>query len=684
MENEMSITAIKSIPLDMRKELSDPHIPWGINKRIFNEMKSQGSASSYKKVQVLPTDTEWCFVCRYFHQDKPNHYGIKRVYCIYERHQQQAFELNLSSIEREATKFKPKWCQEPRASQRAKSIERWKQSANVFSPFSTMELDGRRRSWEGVCVLPLWYGSSEAMCESIAKSGFNFGKISTESSTPESIDEGFFGNGIYFTNSARYASDIYSKGHVFLAWVSMREPFPIIGDTDQIDMKAVKEAYKDYNALYIPVTSINPSDPYETVYYPTKENETPHCDEFIVFHKSQTLPRFWVELEVEIPYVPSGVPQCVNELIPHLSRLLQNPNVNRKKKLLSFLCRELGNLLILERNDYLEERHKTMYEQLNKVLNSQWKVNIQIRPALTRSAKFSVISSIPQSSASMASTPLPIVHQPITSEFKPDSMHSKSEEQHIKKSHSKKHREKNDSFHKLDPLLSKPAAISNTKDSYSIPFIDFGKTDWAKYFGDIGVEPPLPKNIEEILNEPCYFWPNKKVKETHLLVLIPYKVNGKPFTLNYLGELAQKPKSGYATTYAFYSSCVKEVVGDKSYPSHWVLMTRYVIPDSKCNGKSSGCNMIVNHIKKTGLPYELPHELDAAACILMNYVKTGERLYNDDPWTYTYSKDVDKYGDPLAVGGFSSSGLHIYDGIGSGRGCPSSTYDGVAMVRVFR
>ena len=26
-----------------------------------------------------------------------------------------------------------------------------------------------------------------------------------------------------------------------------------------------------------------------------KKNETPHCDEFVVFNKSQTLPRFWVE-----------------------------------------------------------------------------------------------------------------------------------------------------------------------------------------------------------------------------------------------------------------------------------------------------------------------------------------------------------------------------------------------------
>ena len=75
------------------------------------------------------------------------------------------------------------------------------------------------------------------------------------------------------------------------------EPFPIVGDPCQIDTKAIKEkgAYKNYNVHYIPITSINPYDPYETIYYPTTENEIPHCDELVVFNKSQTLPRFLVE-----------------------------------------------------------------------------------------------------------------------------------------------------------------------------------------------------------------------------------------------------------------------------------------------------------------------------------------------------------------------------------------------------
>ena len=126
-------------------------------------------------------------------------------------------------------------------------------------------------------------------------------------------------------------------------------------------------------------------------------------------------------------------------------------------------------------------------------------------------------------------------------------------------------------------------------------------------------------------------WPDKKVEETHLLVLIPNTVNGKPFTMNYLGELIQKPKSGHATKYRYYCDSAKEAVGEKSYPSHWLLMTRDIIPDSRDKYIKECIDMIANHRKKTGIPYEGPNLLEATASILMHYVRTGERLYSDDP-----------------------------------------------------
>src|ERR1700733_14909271 len=64
-----------------------------------------------------------------------------------------------------------------------------------------------------------------------------------------------------------------------------------------------------------------------------------------------------------------------------------------------------------------------------------------------------------------------------------------------------------------------------------IPAVSFGKAQCEKYFGDVGIEPPLPPDIEQILDASCPFWPGKKVKETHLLTLIPQTVNGQSLTL---------------------------------------------------------------------------------------------------------------------------------------------------------
>ena len=304
-----------------------------------------------------------------------------------------------------------------------------------------------------------------------------------------------------------------------------------------------------------------------------------------------------------------------------------------------------------------------MYKQLKKILDSQGNVNRELTRALTGTSQPALTSPVSQSSNVLSTSQTNVPHQSATSELKSNSIPYKLEKTHRKKTHNKKthnkkHSEKDYGSHKLDSLPSKPKVIANAKDSdSSIPAIAFGKAEWKKYFGYIGAEPPLPSNIEEILNEPCSFWPNKKVKETHILVLIPNKVNGQPFTLDYLGELIQRPKSGHPTQYRYYDDKVKKALGQKSYPSHWTLMTKNVVPGTD-KGTSRACDVIASYVNKTGVPYNIPHELDAATSILMHYVKTGERLYNDDPWTFMYGVDED--GSYLVIGGFTPSGLSIY------------------------
>jgi len=88
----------------------------------------------------------------------------------------------------------------------------------------------------------------------------------------------------------------------------MREPYPVVANKvcfpphKPDDMKKLEGlgAYKNYNAHYIPVVPIDPSDEACVIYYPCAETQSPVCDELVVFNKGQTLVRFWVELQVDL------------------------------------------------------------------------------------------------------------------------------------------------------------------------------------------------------------------------------------------------------------------------------------------------------------------------------------------------------------------------------------------------
>ena len=198
----------------------------------------------------------------------------------------------------------------------------------------------------------------------------------------------------------------------------------------------------------------------------------------------------------------------------------------------------------------------------------------------------------------------------------------------------------------------------------SFPNMAFGAKKWKQYFGDVGSAPDLPSDIAAILDGPCPFWPDKQVKDTHLLMLVPATVDGKPLTLNLLGELIQRPEGGGSKTeYRYYSSDVERELGNQlSRGSYWVLMTRDVLPNSRNKTYENQKKLLAKHVHSKGLaPYEVPHALEAVVAILLHYVRTGERLYADAPWTYTCCQEVvdnNKY--PVVVGGFSSGGLIVY------------------------
>ncbi len=312
--------SLDPIPSSLKNCLNYPETPWRISLDLYTKVKAAKTSTAYQKYEILSSNPEHEFIMRYFQDSPPVNRHIKAAYVIHNPSATNQFEALIPSLEQEARSviFAPKWDQEDNLPLRQATLARWQQAAGQFSPISIPTKDGKKETFPLTQVLPLWHGSRQATCDSICNTGFVFfGKHhyfkdeAQGASAAKSTDLGFFGSGIYFTNSARYAADIYSDGNLLLTWVSMRPPYPVIGDkplpskpTDMGKLEGLG-AYQNYNAHYAPVVPLNTHDPHCDIYYPCPEGVKPVLDEYVVFHKTQTLPRFWIELAIDLPMSPS-------------------------------------------------------------------------------------------------------------------------------------------------------------------------------------------------------------------------------------------------------------------------------------------------------------------------------------------------------------------------------------------
>ena len=191
----------------------------------------------------------------------------------------------------------------------------------------------------------------------------------------------------------------------------------------------------------------------------------------------------------------------------------------------------------------------------------------------------------------------------------------------------------------------------------------FDAEKWRKYYGEVGQEPRIPDWIPRLLTQDCKLWPGKKVYDTHLLTLIPPTVGGKPLTLTSFSELIQKPQNGgHGTKYSYYDSDVKKEHGDNpAGPSHWALMTRDVLPDSRNQTYKDQCAFMQKRASALGIPYTLPSILAGAVSVLCHHVETGTKLFSNSPSTYSRCIEIlaNKKERPLVFGYFDSSGLGV-------------------------
>mmetsp|Transcript_19071 Transcript_19071/g.21244 ORF Transcript_19071/g.21244 Transcript_19071/m.21244 type:complete len:607 (+) Transcript_19071:30-1850(+) len=130
-----------------------------------------------------------------------------------------------------------------------------------------------------------WHGTKSSAVNKICDSGF---------SALGTTDQGYFGNGIYTSFQVAYAGSVYAKdGILLLCNMSALNCLPVVR-SDMFNLKG-KNAYKNYDAHYIPVVPSSPDNDREKVYWGIEDVDmTPKYDEFVVFEEAQIIPRFIV------------------------------------------------------------------------------------------------------------------------------------------------------------------------------------------------------------------------------------------------------------------------------------------------------------------------------------------------------------------------------------------------------
>lgn len=193
--------------------------------------------------------------------------------------------------------------------------------------------------------------------------------------------------------------------------------------------------------------------------------------------------------------------------------------------------------------------------------------------------------------------------------------------------------------------------------------IAFGKEKWAKYFGDVGKAPPLPEDIYEILRSPCPTSDGKKVGETHMLVLIPEKVNETPLTLNSLDILVKAPKNGHKAflfeTDIHFRTKIIDLREKPIEKSCWVLMTKDILVGSRDKTYGDQVAMIKTLAEKAKTNYQVPKALETAVCIFTKIVETGKyfsscektKSYYNCSYTSCQEEDCSEF--HFRVGSFS-------------------------------
>ena len=200
-----------------------------------------------------------------------------------------------------------------------------------------------------------------------------------------------------------------------------------------------------------------------------------------------------------------------------------------------------------------------------------------------------------------------------------------------------------------------------------------GAEAWKSQGIDVGEEPPLPSTItDELLNSECPLHPGGKIKDTHLLVLVPKTVNGEPYTALKLDELcATRKGSGDKLIYdgADWATAWKEKDWARSpqVQSEWVLIPKSdpgpkkVPADKHFRRKNVTAQQNVHETHYS--EYREVKTVELMTAVLLHDLVNGDSRMLDGR-NYLRCVEPNASGGRVCVGFFDAGGLEVRDARG--------------------
>jgi hypothetical protein len=194
-----------------------------------------------------------------------------------------------------------------------------------------------------------------------------------------------------------------------------------------------------------------------------------------------------------------------------------------------------------------------------------------------------------------------------------------------------------------------------------------GAEVWRSQGIDVGEVPRLPASItKELLESECPLHPGEKIKDTHLLVLVPQMVNGEPFSPLKLDELcATRKGSGDNLIYGGWDSWKSQGwASDPQSRSEWVLLPKSdpdrnkVAPERHFRGKNIAQQ---DEVHKLYPDYREVKTVELMTAVLLNDLVNKERLLPG----YLRCEEPNASGGRVCVGYFVTLGLRVFDDLDS-------------------